>query len=288
MVIHTPRLCNDVAFLPPTKDKPHPISCRPIIPDSDLDAWDARARLSAAAESIVSQHTHHAFESETQPTPTTYLQRQGEDGEYLDMDDDLRIEPTDLERILSNLATLASSPSALPTIGGVAVGAKSRVGSTPENTLEKSKVLGGNRDTFLGTIANSDGEDMTKEELKKLNIRNVADIEKLKRELRGMAGNRKWRLDLVETPRGREFRGIVESEEDSDGSDGDVEDSEGSKRKEKAGGSGSGNTKGSLDKAAAGKKKGNAARKRKGAKEEPPAEADAEEEGSEETYKEEL
>ena len=30
VVIHTPRLCNDVAFQPPQENKPNPISCFPV------------------------------------------------------------------------------------------------------------------------------------------------------------------------------------------------------------------------------------------------------------------
>ncbi|KAK5657197.1 hypothetical protein OQA88_3255 [Cercophora sp. LCS_1] len=35
MVVHTPRLCNDVAFLPPKETRAHPITCRAIVSDDD-------------------------------------------------------------------------------------------------------------------------------------------------------------------------------------------------------------------------------------------------------------
>jgi protein OS-9 len=39
MVIHTPRLCNDVAFLPPQKDSPNAVSCTPILDETQVDDY---------------------------------------------------------------------------------------------------------------------------------------------------------------------------------------------------------------------------------------------------------
>ncbi|TVY36630.1 Protein OS-9-like protein [Lachnellula subtilissima] len=37
MVVYTPRLCNDVAFMPPKDNKAHPITCRVIVPEDEID-----------------------------------------------------------------------------------------------------------------------------------------------------------------------------------------------------------------------------------------------------------
>ena len=42
MVIYTPRLCNDVAFLPPKEHKAHQIICREIVSEDGIAAWKAR------------------------------------------------------------------------------------------------------------------------------------------------------------------------------------------------------------------------------------------------------
>ncbi|KIW77563.1 hypothetical protein Z517_10009 [Fonsecaea pedrosoi CBS 271.37] len=42
MIIYTPRLCNDVAFQPPKESRAHPITCREIISEDDVEAWEAR------------------------------------------------------------------------------------------------------------------------------------------------------------------------------------------------------------------------------------------------------
>ncbi|MCJ1320919.1 Protein OS-9 [Xylographa vitiligo] len=39
MVIYTPRLCNDVAFLPQKETKAHQIICQEIVPEDDIDDW---------------------------------------------------------------------------------------------------------------------------------------------------------------------------------------------------------------------------------------------------------
>ncbi|KAL8829284.1 MAG: hypothetical protein Q9191_002093, partial [Dirinaria sp. TL-2023a] len=44
MVIYTPRLCNDVAFLPPRENKAHPITCKEIVSESSIPQWEARKR----------------------------------------------------------------------------------------------------------------------------------------------------------------------------------------------------------------------------------------------------
>ena len=41
MVVYTPRLCNDVAFLPPQKDDVYPIECREILSPQDVPDWEA-------------------------------------------------------------------------------------------------------------------------------------------------------------------------------------------------------------------------------------------------------
>ncbi|KAK4208122.1 glucosidase II beta subunit-like protein-domain-containing protein [Rhypophila decipiens] len=49
MVVQTPRLCLDVAFLPPKETRAHPISCRQIVSsDEELDAWRDRKTIEAA------------------------------------------------------------------------------------------------------------------------------------------------------------------------------------------------------------------------------------------------
>ena len=45
MVVHTPRLCDDVAFVPPKETKANIITCRDIIPEEGLQEWSQRKMI---------------------------------------------------------------------------------------------------------------------------------------------------------------------------------------------------------------------------------------------------
>ncbi|KAF2498271.1 hypothetical protein BU16DRAFT_288576 [Lophium mytilinum] len=174
MVIYTPKLCNDVAFLPPQDNRPNAIKCQPVIASEDIAAWSTiAADLHAAEELMALAREQEAKDPERPPRPT---------------------------------------------IGGIEVGAKRLVGSEGK-VIEKSIVAGGGKDIYIGTVASSDGKTMNEKEMKKLNINDPKDVEKMKRNLQKLAGKKGWRLELVDTPRGREYRGIIEAEdEDEEGS----------------------------------------------------------------------
>lgn len=42
MVVYTPRLCNDMAFLPPREERAESIACREIVKEEEIPAWQAR------------------------------------------------------------------------------------------------------------------------------------------------------------------------------------------------------------------------------------------------------
>lgn len=182
MVIDTPRLCHDVAFLPPQKNLAHSITCQAVIPAADEEEWAAAAieAKNREAERLLA---------------------------LLEADDKANANPL---RDISD--GLEGSTKRGAIIGGIEVGAKSLVGSEGK-VIEKSVVVGGGKETYVGTVASSDGAQMSKEEMKKLNIPDPKDVEKLKSNLRKLAGKKGWKLDLVDTPRGREFRGIIEAED---------------------------------------------------------------------------
>jgi protein OS-9 len=52
MVVHTPRLCADVAFQPPKEARANIISCRTIVPESEQAEWHARKTLEAQAAMV--------------------------------------------------------------------------------------------------------------------------------------------------------------------------------------------------------------------------------------------
>jgi protein OS-9 len=230
MIVDTPRLCHDDAFRPPQENLAYPITCQPVIPVSDVGGWIAAKAASKIqeAELLIAAH------------------------------DDANSNP--LREVTEGLE---GSTKRGPIIGGIEVGAQALVGSEGK-VIEKSVVVGGGKETFIATVASSDGKQMSKEEMKKLNIIDPKDVEKFKGNLKKLAGRKGWKLDLVDTPKGREFRGIIEAE------DQDAPKKEAKKEKEEKGNGMASN------------------------KDTPPRKADEEsedeemQEGSEEVYKDEL
>ncbi|KAF4553579.1 Glucosidase II beta subunit-like protein 2 [Elsinoe fawcettii] len=174
MVINTPRLCNDVAFLPPSRDHPNPISCSPVLKPDEVPAY--KAKIAARAKKTIEQEV---------PNPLT-----------------------------------AKDTSRAPArVGDIIVGAHKWVPEGRE--LEKTAIVGGGKETFVDVIANSMGKSLSTEELKKLGITSTKQIDALKKQLDKIAGDKDWSLEVVDTPRGREYRGIIgdENEEEGEGVD---------------------------------------------------------------------
>jgi protein OS-9 len=102
-------------------------------------------------------------------------------------------------------------------VGDIIVGGHAIV---PEGVkIEKSGIVGG-KDKYIDTIANSGGKSLSKEELKKLGLdssRALENLEKLKKDVEAMAKGENWKIVVVDTPRGREYRGMVGDDEEDAG-----------------------------------------------------------------------
>ncbi|KAH7124151.1 glucosidase II beta subunit-like protein-domain-containing protein [Dendryphion nanum] len=249
MVIYTNRLCHDVAFLPVQENLAHPISCQPVISESERPAWELRQ----IEEDQRDRDRLLAIENENPLREMT----EGADG----------------------------ATKRRPTIGGIEVGAKILVGSEGK-VIEKSVIAGGGKEVYVGTVADSAGNQMSVAEMKKLNINDPKDVEELKKNLKEYAGERGWKLDLVDTPRGRQFRGVIEVE-----GEGDEEEVKAKAKKVDAKAKAEKAEKGEKGEKGASKgmkKQGEGTTAKKGAKKEVVQEEDEFEAGSEEVYKDEL
>jgi protein OS-9 len=167
MVIQTPRLCNDVAFLPPQKDQPNAITCSPILREDEIEDYERDLEEVKEAE------------RETAMWKAEADAMGGDEG---------------------------FQPSLLP-VGDIFVGEHRLV---PEGVkIEKSVIVGGGRETYIDTVASSDGKVAGKEELEKLGLADTKAIEKLRKELEKIAQGQNWKLDVIDTPHGREYRGVI-------------------------------------------------------------------------------
>jgi len=186
MVISTPRLCSDVAFQPPQESRPYLIACSPVVSEEQLPAWLADKEA-----------------------------REEEEDRQLD---------ANLERVLQGLQTgqimfdrdangdiRDAKPLQPQTVGGIVVGGNKIV---PKGIkIEKSAIVGGGKETLIATIARSDGFILSDKELRGLKIPGGKEVEAVKKEISKVAQGKAWRLDIVETPRGRELRGIIDEDE---------------------------------------------------------------------------
>ena len=226
MVIYTPRLCNDVAFLPPQENDVHAIECREILAPEDVPEWEA-ARAHRASQRLVD-----------------------------------------------------SAASEFPVVGGIEVGAKKLVG-TEGRRIEKGRVASAGEEKVEVVAKSENGEvqRLSKEELKKFDL-DPEKIEALRKRLEELANGKDWKLEVVEANGERGLRGIVDADDDYE------EDASGyfkTDRKQE-----------NMEKKKKKKKKKSQERQEKEQKqperaEEPePPEDYAEEDGSEEIFKEEL
>ncbi|RDW64996.1 hypothetical protein BP6252_10647 [Coleophoma cylindrospora] len=86
LVIYTPRLCSDVAFMPPKENKANQINCRPILPETEIseakERKDLEAKLAATKSSeeppvviggvLLGGGKFHSSEGQRMPIPRDF------------------------------------------------------------------------------------------------------------------------------------------------------------------------------------------------------------------------
>lgn len=208
MLIHTPRLCEDVAFLPPKETRAHPISCQLVVEsEEEMAALRLRKSIEASEAQGIDQGQEDAegAESEASEKPA----KQGGSSHFEGME-----------------------------IGGVVIGGKQLHNSEdgqpppklkPPRGFVPSKGTSGSIETLAKAFSKAEGgkvEKMSDEDLEKLNL-NPDAVEQFRKELEKIAGEKGWTLEVVETPGGApEIVGIVEEDPDEEGESADGEGSE--------------------------------------------------------------
>jgi len=190
MLVNTPLLCSDVAFLPPQESTANPITCRPILTLEDIDSYSPKA-----VDAMTNAHL------------------EGPKG-----------------------SILGSNPlHHPPVVGGIIVGGHNILASDGEGvssvSLEVPRSFASGRrkgkrqvDILASRTSVEEGSKysgLTEEELKAMDI-DPSLVEDMRKELQKLAGDRAWRLEVVQVAGGdREIRGIVDVDEEEDGKDGE-------------------------------------------------------------------
>lgn len=214
MLIHTPRLCEDVAFLPPKETRAHPINCQLILDSEDeVAAFRLRKSIEAAEALSVGEGQEESQAGEPGRAKAKAQEQSG--NKYRGME-----------------------------IGGVVIGGKqlhNPEDGEPAPKLKpprgfipgKGTTTGPVVETLAKAFSKSEGGEvqmMSAEELEDLNL-NPDAVDQFRKELEKIAGEKGWTLEVVEMPGEMpEIRGIVEDDEEGE-AEGEGDGQEGSEEK---------------------------------------------------------
>ena len=193
MVIHTPRLCNEVAFQPPQTDKPHLITCEEIVSRDEEADWKKGKTAQASFELFQAEEAHRDPET--------------------------------------------GNPKRL-VVGGIQFAAQNLVGGSPERTIKVGKIATPPKpkeEKYIATLASSDGKYtkiMNEQEIRRYDLKGsleeIADyIEQTEEWAGNMRPGQPWKLDVVQTADGVQYRGIlmeIEEEGNQDSKSAEGED----------------------------------------------------------------
>lgn len=165
MVIYTPRLCDDVAFLPPQQDEVHNIECRQILMPEAVTEWEA----------IKEWYTTN--------------------------------------QLADASADVDAAQTELPIIGGIEVGGRKLVGMEGK-VIEKGRVAstGEERVDVVAKRVNGEIGKMSKQIVKKYDL-DPEKVEEMKKLLEAQAEGKDWTLEVVESNGVIKFHGVLEEDD---------------------------------------------------------------------------
>lgn len=190
MVIHTPRLCNDIVFMPPQVEKPYVITCQEIVDADEVGEWKIRKNTQAASRF-----------GTPEGVPSKQATRLAIGGIVVGGQNLVGGTP---DRTIKMSKAMAAAQQA----------AQQLAAATNMKAAPKSE------ETYVATLAKSDGtftSIISEKEMKKHGLQGERkDLQKWIDEITALAGEGvPWKLDVFDTAEGMEFRGIF-GEEDSE------------------------------------------------------------------------
>ena len=185
MVVYTPRLCNDVAFLPPREEKTEGIVCREVVKEDDVPEWEQRKRREAERKLVgeTAATAHGAGRPVIGGIEVGAMNLVGRDGKRLEAPQN--IQPGGAH--------------------GHGHGAHANTARDRANVMELIAQEPRDKGGKIRKLSDKD--------LKKLGL-DPSVVDAARRELEEMAQGKGWRLEVFETEAGRELRGVVDSDED--------------------------------------------------------------------------
>jgi protein OS-9 len=193
MVVNTPRLCEDVAFLPPEEHRAHRIDCQLIMHENSIPPQ---------------------IEQDSAPAKDTAQPQEQADTENVE-----------------GYEQKPSSEERPAVVGGIVVGARHVLSTGDEEgkpPISLKSPREQNRDSlsekFIELIAQAASkaeggkvQALTREEMEELDV-DPAVVEEMRAEIEKIAGDAGWRLEVVDIPNDdiRELRGYIDGEDEEE------------------------------------------------------------------------
>ena len=186
MVIYTPRLCDDVAFLPPREEKAERIVCAEVVRLGEEAEWEARKKAGAGRKGIGEKGQEETERPMVGGIEVGGMKLVGTEGKKLE------------------------------------VPANFQPGSHGHGNHGKSS----NIELIAKMDPKEKGgkvQRISDEDLKQMGL-DTKVVEAARRELEQVANGKGWRLEVFDVEGGREMRGVIDGDED--GEDGPKEEEE--------------------------------------------------------------
>jgi protein OS-9 len=174
MVVYTPRLCNDVAFLPPREEKAAGIVCREVVPEAEIAEWESR-KAREAERKLVGGGENVGGRPVVGGIEVGGMKLVGKDGKRLEL-------PKDVQP------------------GSHGHGGHGEEANVVTLVTQEAREKG-------GTIKR-----LGDKELKKMGLE-PGVVEAARRKLEGVADGKGYRLDVFEVDGVRELRAVVDEDE---------------------------------------------------------------------------
>ena len=191
MVIYTPRLCNDVAFLPPREEKAEGIVCREVVTEDQVSEWEQRKRGEAerklVGETAATANNNGGGRPVVGGIEVGGMKLVGRDGK--------RLEPPQNIQPGSNH------------------GGHGMHGTSHHDRANVIELISREPSEKGGKV-----KKLSDKDLRKLGL-DPKVVDEARGELEDVAQGKGWRLEVFEIDGRKELRGVVDS--DDDGGDGE-------------------------------------------------------------------
>lgn len=176
MVVYTPKLCDDVAFLPPREEKAEPIVCKEVVREAEVREWEARKLNEMGRKGIGASKDREPERPMVGGIEVGGMKMVGKEGRRLEV---------------PQMMQPGSHGHNMPPTGP---------GHTELLAKRDPKQEGGKV------------QRVSDEDLRKMGL-DAKAVDVARRQIEQVAEGKGWRLEVSDGPNGKELKGVVDGEE---------------------------------------------------------------------------